>query len=100
MCPAVPMTRFSIERLFALLQPHAGVFAEPLLPPFAALFGRLLALFLFRPSGTALRSTGALAAPDLFEDVFEAEIDLPAFHVDADDLHAHLIAEPVGLLRV
>ena len=39
-------------------------------------------------------------ADHALEDLRETEIHLALFHVDADDLHHHLVPEPVRLLRV
>src|SRR5215218_8606422 len=61
--------------------------------------GALLALLLdLRHRLAAPRP--ALAFAHAFEDLDQAKIDLPYVHVDADDLHLDLVAEPVLLVRV
>ena len=52
---------------------------------------------LLHPRATACRAARAFIAPHFFEHVFESEIDLPALHVDTDDLHTHLVAETIRL---
>src|SRR4030095_16562773 len=42
----------------------------------------------------------ALAFTHAFENLDEPEVDLPYLHVHANDLHLHLVAEPVDLLRI
>ena len=51
--------------------------------------------------GTApARTAVPFRLPHRVQDVDQAEIDLPALHVDLDDLHRHLVAEPVVLAGV
>ena len=38
--------------------------------------------------------------PDPLENLHETKVDLPHVHIDADDLHHHLVAKPVRLLCV
>src|ERR1044072_9491602 len=82
----------------------AGALAPPrarLALPGAALLALLLptsVFFQFRPASRH-------AAPPLVlahgvENVHEPEFDLAALHVDAHDLHAHLVAETIRLFRV
>src|SRR5829696_2221865 len=103
MWPAVPMTIERIERLTpalhcALALPRASfglVFALTLVCS-----GRpqmLLPLrFGLRTAGTAI----AFRVPDAIENVGQPKVDLPPLHVDLDHLHAHLVAEPIHLVRV
>src|SRR5687767_5582781 len=55
--------------------------------------------FLLRADCAARRTTRSFVAPHFLEHVLQPEIDLPALHVDADDLHADLVTEAIGLLR-
>src|SRR5579862_2262415 len=68
------------------------------LPPSGSLLaarssGRMLRHRL-APPGSALPFAHAL------EDLDEAEINPPQVHVDADDLHFHLVAEPIDRVVV
>src|SRR5438067_11792804 len=54
--------------------------------------------FELRLRAAAPRAALALAHP--LEDLDEAEIHLAQLHVHADDLHLHLVAEAVDLVRV
>ena len=51
--------------------------------------------------GTApARTAVPFGLPHRVQDVQQAQIDLPALHVDLDDLHGHLVAEPVFLAGI
>ena len=63
--------------------------AGPLLAACSSLFGAAL-----------LRRGPRSPFADALEDLDQAEVDLPHLHVDADDLHLHLVAEAIDLLRV
>src|SRR5471032_2203260 len=65
------------------------------LPPAGALLPARLGL---RRAAAAPRA--ALAFADALEDLREPEIDLALVHVDANDLHLHLVAEAIDLLGV
>src|SRR3954471_22300253 len=87
MCPAVPTT---IERKLP-----SSALADLPLSPARTLLAPLLGL------GRALAAPrAALALADELEDLRQPEIHLAHLHVDADDLHLHLVAEPVLLVRV
>ena len=90
MCPAVPTT---IDRA-------STVSAAPSASGARAGRARGFALprLVLRPRLAAARP--ALPVAHALEDLDEPEVDLPHVHVHADDLHAHLVAQAVGLLRV
>src|SRR5688500_13636127 len=54
--------------------------------------------FLLRADCAARRAARSFVAPHFLEHVLQAEIDLPALHVDADDLPADLVAQAIRLL--
>src|SRR5438105_3787394 len=58
----------------------------------------LCAPIIFRARFGAPRTLHALA--HALEDLDEAEIDLPDFHIHAHHLHLHFVAEAIGLVRV
>src|SRR5262245_31007364 len=91
MCPAAPTTTDFI----ASGPSPATSFAHRALATAGPLTAPPFALRLRR---TAARTP--LPLPNPIEDLDEAEIDLPHFHVDANDLHLHFVAEPIDLLRV
>src|SRR5581483_6786013 len=66
--------------------------ARALLPPLRR--GLLVARACFRMARSARAFAHAL------ENLDQAEIDLPHFHVDANHLHPHLVAEAVDLVRI
>src|SRR5262245_31658774 len=94
MCPAVPTTIDFISFVSSLLSP-AG-FALLALSPAEALLAPGLVVLRHRPASPRT----ALAFPHAIEDLHQPEIDLPLLHVDPDDLHADLVAEPIRLVRV
>src|SRR5581483_1463606 len=80
---------FALHTSYLLPLPHISLaLAGSLLSAFLALRRRLAA------------SRPAFAFTHAFEDLDEAEVHLPHFHVDADDLDLHLVAEPIDLVRV
>src|SRR5205807_5143569 len=91
MWPAVPTT---IERVSEITRSASALSVLPL-----AAAGTLRAA-LVGLRGRAAAARSALALAHALQDLHQPEIDLPLLHVDADHLHAHLVAQPVNLVRV
>src|SRR5438105_2868831 len=85
----------ALPRLSALYvrDPDSLPFAAPRLPLPAA--GPLLPAAAFVFGARLAAAWTAVPAADAIEDVDETKVDLPRFHVDPNDLHVHLVAEPV-----
>src|SRR5256885_6580178 len=104
MCPAVPTTIDFIHTVCSLCPfvPAMPDWSPPSagfpLPPLASARTLLPSLLERRRRLAATRPT--LPFANALQNLDKAQIYLTHFHVDADDLHFHLVAEPVDLLRV